>query len=133
MRLETSYGLGASGLMWLATENPHDLALHRDLQQAVRATLDRAYAAAKQLLAENRAALDALAAALVEHGYLDRGEIEAVMARVPLATAGTTDSPAVQAPAAEPLPGNPGPKADGAEDQTSGPDLVSATAGNVNG
>jgi hypothetical protein len=51
------------------------------LRRSVRATIDRAYAAAAEALERNRAALDALALALFEAGYLDRDDIERVLSR----------------------------------------------------
>ena len=68
----------------------------RNYAQAVTATIDCAYAAALDLLGDNRSALDALAAALFAAGYLDHAEIEAVVAQTPLRTKMTTDAPAVQ-------------------------------------
>jgi len=84
MQIESTCGLGHTGLVWLPTDNQRELVLHRDLQAAVRRTLDRAHAAAKELLSINRAALDALAAALTERGYLDRDEIRLILADAPL-------------------------------------------------
>ena len=72
LRLESSYGLGASGLVWMAPGGAHDLVLHRDLRVAVSATLDKAYAAAKKLLTANSASLDALAEALILGGLHHR-------------------------------------------------------------
>lgn len=86
MRIESTCGLGHTGLLWLPADNPRELVLHRNLQAAVQRTLDRAHAAAKELLSANRAALEALAAALTERGYLDRDEINTLLAQVPLQT-----------------------------------------------
>jgi hypothetical protein len=66
------------------------------LRSAVSGTIDRAYAVALDLLGQNRRTLDALAAALFVAGYLDRAEIEAVLAKTPLLTTASTDGPAVQ-------------------------------------
>jgi hypothetical protein len=97
-RLETAYGLGTLGLVCIPGEtSDRDLLLFADLRSAVGRTIDCAYAAALEMLRQNRHALDALAAALVAAGYLDRGEIEAVLAKVPLHAKATTDAPAVQA------------------------------------
>jgi hypothetical protein len=98
MRLETHYGLGTFGLVCVAGDtNSRDLLLLDSLRSAVGRTIDRAYAAALDLLGQNRRALDALAGALFDAGYLDRGEIAAVLAQTPLSTKMTTDAPAVQA------------------------------------
>jgi hypothetical protein len=59
-------------------------------------TIDRAYAAALDLLGQNRHALDALAGALFAAGHLNRGEIETALARTPLCTNDASTAPAVQ-------------------------------------
>jgi ATP-dependent Zn protease len=98
MRLETHYALGTFGLVCVAGDtNSRDLLLLDSLRSAVGRTIDRAYAAALDLLGQNRRALDACAGALFDAGYLDRGEIAAVLAQTPLSTKMTTDAPAVQA------------------------------------
>jgi hypothetical protein len=56
-----------------------------NLLAAVQASLDQAYGRAKELLKANRSALDALANALFERGYLDAAEIDAVLQATPLA------------------------------------------------
>jgi cell division protease FtsH len=97
-RLETAYGLGSLGLVCIAGDtNNRDLLLLGDLRSAVNRTIDRAYAAALEMLRQNRDALDALADALFAAGYLDRGEIQAIIAQIPLGRKATTDAPAVQA------------------------------------
>lgn len=94
IRLETAFGLGQSGLVMLPVEGTRDLAFHSEVHEAVRATLEAAHARAGELLAANRAALEALAEALFKVGYLDRAEIDAVLAETPLALrAGTTSRP----------------------------------------
>jgi len=85
VRLETVYGLGISGLAHLPGEPDHLLLMRPNLLAAVQASLDQAYARAKDLLNGNRASLDALANALFERGYLDAAEIEAVLQTTPLA------------------------------------------------
>jgi hypothetical protein len=85
MRLETVYGLGASGLAHMPGEPDHLLLMRPDLLAAVQASLDQAYGRAKELLKANRSALDALANALFERGYLDAAEIETVLQATPLA------------------------------------------------
>lgn len=85
VRLETVYGLGVSGLAHLPGEPDHLLLMRPNLLAAVQASLDQAYARAKDLLNANRASLDALATALFERGYLDAAEIEAVLQVTPLA------------------------------------------------
>jgi len=97
-RLETEYGLGAFGLVCIpGGASDRDLLLLDTLRSAVRGTIARAYAAALELLGQNQHALEALATALFGAGYLDRGEIAAVLAQTPLSTKLTTDAPAVQA------------------------------------
>ena len=84
-RLETDFGFGSLGLVCLAGEvGNRDLLMFDKLRAAVGATIDRAYATALDVLSRNRRALDALAAALFASGYLDRTEIQAVLARAPL-------------------------------------------------
>jgi cell division protease FtsH len=85
MRLETDYGFGSLGLVCLAGAlDNRDLLLFDALRTEVGSTIDRAYATALDILAQNRRALDALTAALLSAGYLDRAEIEAVLAQAPL-------------------------------------------------
>lgn len=96
-RIETVYGLGRSGLLWVPTENSRELLFHRYLHEAVRGTLDRAYTAAKALISANRASRDALATALLDRGYLDREEIHAILAQAPLSVTKNPDAPPVQA------------------------------------
>ena len=96
-RLETAYGLGSLGLVCIAGDtNNRDLLLLGDLRSAVNRTIDRAYAAALEMLRQNREALDALADALFAAGYLDRGEIAAVLEKTPLHTNEPTNAPAVR-------------------------------------
>ncbi len=92
--LETILGLGRSGLVRLPTDSARDLILRRDLHDAVQATLDAAYARARDLLTANRPTLEALAEALFDVGYLDRAEINAVVAAHPLARPATSEAPA---------------------------------------
>jgi cell division protease FtsH len=87
VRLETVYGLGASGLAHIPCEPDRLLLMRPDLLAAVQASLDRAYARAKDLLNANCPSLDALATALFERSYLDAVEIEAVLQATPLARA----------------------------------------------
>ena len=84
VRLETVYGLGASGLAHMPGEPDHLLLMRPDLLAAVQASLDQAYGRAKELLKANRSALDAFANALFERGYLDAAEIETVLQAAPL-------------------------------------------------
>jgi ATP-dependent Zn protease len=96
--LETTYGLGSLGLLCIPGDTrQRDLLLLGDLRSAVGRTIDRAYAAALDILRQHRHTLDALAAALFAAGYLDRGEIEAVLAQAPLRTKETTEAPAARA------------------------------------
>jgi cell division protease FtsH len=109
--LETTYGLGSLGLLCLpggATQR--DLLLLDELRAAVGRTVDRAYTTALDLLRRQRPTLDALATALFAAGYLDRGEIDAVLARCPLRMNKTT----APAPADDTRPTAPSPKPDDA-------------------
>lgn len=95
LRLETDYGFGSLGLVCLAGKlNSHDLLIFDRLRAAVEVTIDRAYATALEVLAQNRSALDALAAALFAAGYLDRAEIEAVLTQTPLRSQSPADAAA---------------------------------------
>ena len=85
LQIEAAFGLGHAGPLWLGeATTPRDLLLMPDLRAAVRQTIDTAQAAATDLLTCSRPALDALAQALFAQGYLDRGEIAAVLADTPL-------------------------------------------------
>jgi cell division protease FtsH len=98
-RLETDFGFGSLGLVCLAGDvGNRDLLMFDKLRTAVGSTIDRAYATALDVLSRNRRALDALAAALFAAGYLDRTEIEAVLARTPLCPQAVTDVPEVRLP-----------------------------------
>jgi cell division protease FtsH len=97
MRLETDFGFGSLGLVCLAGDvGNRDLLMFDKLRAAATSSLDRAYATALDLLAKNRSALDALAAALFAAGYLDRAEIEAVLMRTPLHAPANTPAPAAR-------------------------------------
>jgi hypothetical protein len=99
MRLETDYGFGSLGLLCLAGDlTSHDLLIFDHLRAAVGSTIDRAYATALNVLAQNRPALDALADALFSAGYLDRAEIEGVLTQTPLRPQATTDESAQEHP-----------------------------------
>jgi cell division protease FtsH len=94
-RLETDFGFGSLGLVCLAGDvGNRDLLMFDKLRAAVGATIDRAYATALDLLSKNQHALDALAAALLAVGYLDRAEIEAVLVQTPLRSQANTPAPA---------------------------------------
>ncbi len=84
-RLETDYGLGAFGLVCIpGGSSGRDLLLLDTLRSVVGATIDRAYAAALELLGQNQHALEALATALFGAGYLDRADIQAILVHSPL-------------------------------------------------
>ena len=84
-RLETDYGLGAFGLVCIpGGSSARDLLLLDTLRSAVGGTIDRAYAAALELLGQNQHALEALATALFAAGYLDRADIQAILVHSPL-------------------------------------------------
>jgi cell division protease FtsH len=84
-RLETDYGLGTFGLVCIPCgSSGRDLILLDTLRSAVSGTIDRAYAAALELLRPNQHALEALATALFAAGYLDRADIQAILVHSPL-------------------------------------------------
>jgi cell division protease FtsH len=93
-RLETDFGFGSLGLVCLAGDvGNRDLLMFDKLRAAAASNLDRAYATALDVLSRNRRSLDALAAALFAAGYLDRAEIEAVLAQTPLLKASAPGIP----------------------------------------
>lgn len=97
-RLETEYGLGAFGLVCIpGGASDRDLLLLDTLRSAVGGTIDRAYAAALELLGQNQHALEALAAALFAAGYLDRADIQAILVHSPLAAQTVAVVPTVAA------------------------------------
>jgi cell division protease FtsH len=81
-RLETVYGLGGSGLVYMPAEG-HRLLLDASLRKGIEKTLDRVQAATCELLARNRGCLDALASALYEKGYMSADEIGRLLEKVP--------------------------------------------------
>ena len=85
LRMETSYGFGCLGLVTLAEDQLNDgcLLMTEPLRSATNETLKRAYAKSLALLERNRRSLDALAQALFASGYLDRVEIDAIVAKCP--------------------------------------------------
>ncbi|MDO8878982.1 MAG: AAA family ATPase [Pseudolabrys sp.] len=86
-RLETDYGLGSFGLVCIpGGASDRDLLLLDSLRSAVSDSINRAYAAAIELLRQNQHALEALATALFGAGYLDRADIQAVLVHSPLGT-----------------------------------------------
>lgn len=107
LRLETQYGFGDLGLVSLSgAPTDEDLLRYDWLRHAVRATIDRAYAAAIAALERNRVALDALALALFDAGYLDRNEIEQVLSRFTL-DHGPAEQKSTSSPTAPPTPATP--------------------------
>ncbi|HMJ30618.1 MAG TPA: AAA family ATPase, partial [Xanthobacteraceae bacterium] len=101
-RLETDYGLGAFGLVCIpGGSSGRDLLLLDTLRSAVGGTIDRAYAAALELLDRNQHALEALATALFGAGYLDRADIQAILVHSPLGA--QTMAVVPTAPSSEPL------------------------------
>ncbi|WP_036030050.1 AAA family ATPase [Bradyrhizobium yuanmingense] len=86
LRMETAYGFGCLGLVTLAEDHLNDgyLLMTEPLRSATNETLKRAYSKSLALLERNRRSLDALAQALFASSYLDRGEIDAIIARHPL-------------------------------------------------
>ena len=89
LSLETVYGLGSLGMVWIGDDaTERHLLLDDALRAAVRRTIDEAFAHTLDLLSKHRRALDALATALFEKAYLDRDEIHAVLAQHPLVNVG---------------------------------------------
>jgi hypothetical protein len=106
-RLETEYGLGAFGLVCIpGGASDRDLLLLDTLRSAVGGTIDRAYAAALELLGQNQHALEALATALFAAGYLDRADIQAILVHTPLGARTTAVAPTVPPPEALDAPGD---------------------------
>jgi cell division protease FtsH len=98
-QLETQYGLGSYGLLCIdGGDNTRDLMLFEHLRDAVGRSLERAYAAARDLLAKHRNTLDALADALFANGYLDHDEIKNVLAANPLKPIEEPDQPTQASP-----------------------------------
>ena len=98
-RLETDYGLGTFGLVCIpGGSSGRDLLLIDTLRSAVGDTIDRAYAAALELLRQNQHALEALATALFGAGYLDRADIQAILVHSPLVTQTTAVAPTILPP-----------------------------------
>jgi ATP-dependent Zn protease len=99
-RLETEFGFGSIGLISLEGGlSSRDLMMFDRLRAAVGATIDRAYAVALDVLGQNRPAHNALTDALFSAGYLDRAEIEAVLAHTPLRSQAGTNVSAPEHPA----------------------------------
>ena len=98
LQLESAYGLGHNGPLWLGeATNPRDLLLMPEMRAAVRRSIEAAEIAAIELLTRNRAALDALAQVLFANGYLDRAEIDAALAKAPLTPTWPAHGPQAQA------------------------------------
>ena len=107
LRIETSYGLGQFGPVSAGgSVSARDLLIMPDLRKAVRRTLEAAEAKALELLTANRPSLDALADALFQSGYLDRAEIDSVLAATPLRPRNPDAGPS-PSPAAVPQAGRP--------------------------
>lgn len=81
--IETSLGLGDSGLLWLGPpeEASHLIRHDSDLGNHVTAHLNDAEARARGLIERERGKVMALAKALNKRGYLAKDEIEGVLAR----------------------------------------------------
>jgi DNA polymerase III delta prime subunit len=77
MELHGTWGFGALGLVSI----PREVAIHdRPLREAVRRTLDEAYAKALDLVRTQRSAIERVADALVARRFLDAGEVRALVA-----------------------------------------------------
>ncbi len=98
LTLETRLGLGDAGLMHLGAIAPFRLMLEPEIRLAVSDRLDRAYAEALRLIAENEDALQAIAADLAARGYLTGDDIEAAIARGRAIKADATPTPRKSGP-----------------------------------
>lgn len=111
VELETRLGLGDFGLVHVP-ERSAELMIMRDetLIAAVRRRLDRCHDRARAIVAANRTAAEAVAAALEARGYLDQRQIDALLARHPVRLPAPASPAAGPAPAPserEPLAGGP--------------------------
>jgi DNA replication protein DnaC len=79
--LETSFGVGESGLMVLS---PEELRWNPVMSNAVRKRLDDAYEEARAFVRRSRGAIERVAAALAERRYMDGDEIAAIVRDVPI-------------------------------------------------
>lgn len=86
-KIEMQFGFGEYGPIFVPDSVHDPLAIVPGLLSAVKKRLDRALSCARGLLAENRAALDAVAEALERSGYLSAAEISGLVA----AQSGTAD------------------------------------------
>jgi ATP-dependent Zn protease len=82
LSIETVSGQGSNGLLHIPAVHVDSLILLRngELQQAVRARLDEAELNARQIIARHRPAVEALAEALAQDGYVGREAILAIAA-----------------------------------------------------
>jgi ATP-dependent Zn protease len=81
-KMELRFGFGEYGPVFLP-DGAHDpLTTVPGLFIAVKNRLERALAAAAELLEQNRAALDAVADALCRSGYLSAGEVSELVGRI---------------------------------------------------
>jgi len=105
LRIETSYGFGCLGLVTLPEDQLNDgyLLMTEPLRSATNETLKRAYAKSLAVLERNRPSLDALAQALFASGYLDQGEIDAIVAKYPLKPALAVTATVIPRTAAPPI------------------------------
>jgi len=80
IKLETTFGLGDQGPLWLGDRgDSSNVLLLPEIRIAVRKTLDTAQARAVRILEDRRQSLDRLAEALIKNNYLDRDEIRALV------------------------------------------------------
>jgi cell division protease FtsH len=81
--IEARFGFGAFGVVHLP-EKVTDLLLHdATIIGLIKHRLDRCLARAREIIAANRALVVAIAEALASQGYLDRRDIEALLAKHP--------------------------------------------------
>ena len=90
---ETEEGLIGGDMF---TQRPYSEATAREIDEEVRRVLDQCHAKARDLLAEHRTKLEALAEALLVYEVLDADEARQIVAGKPLSRAVTT---VVNAPA----------------------------------
>jgi ATP-dependent Zn protease len=102
-RLETAYGLGSSGLLFLPVDPERQFLLPPEVRSSVASTLERMHKAAFDLLVRNRMLLDRLAEALFERGYLETEAILEVVGRHPVQPAQAGKPPEGQRDGPPPL------------------------------
>ena len=95
--IESSYGLGSSGIVWQAAPDhaAERLRFDRPLRDRVQAQLQWAEVEATRILQANRSTLEAMATALAEKGVLTGQPLQDFLDRLPAETspAASSDEP----------------------------------------